>query len=93
MSASIKSAAKWPLGQRVEVEWRDSASRGTWDTLAEHRLRRGVGPCRSLGYLLTLDDDVVQLAQSQSAMTGMVSDTITIPRENVVRMKRLRGLR
>lgn len=87
-----KPRVKWPLGRRVEVEWRDSASRGGWDSPGAHRARRGVGPCRSLGYLLTMDKDVVQLAQSQSAMTGDVTDTVTIPRENVIRIKRLRGL-
>jgi hypothetical protein len=84
---------KWPLRARVEVEWRDSASRGGWDSVGNHRQRRQVGPCRSIGYLLTQDKDVVQLAQSMSSMTQDVNDTVTIPRENVIRMKRLDGLK
>lgn len=81
---------KWPLRERVEVTWRDSAARGSWRSVEEHRSLRGVGPIRSIGYLLTHDKDVVQIAQSQSAMTGECSDTVTIPRENVTKIKRLR---
>ncbi len=83
----------WPLKRRVEVEWRDSCARGGWDTTAEHQGKRGVGPCRSIGFLLQADKDVIQLAQSMSAMTGHVSDTITIPRENVVKMRTVRGMK
>lgn len=82
---------RWPLGRRVEVEWRDSASQGGWRSVKEQREQRGVGPMRSVGYVLIHDQDVVQLAQSMSGMTGHVSDTITIPRENITRMKTLTG--
>jgi hypothetical protein len=83
----------WPLSTRVEVEWRDSMSRGGWDTPEAHREKRGVGPIRSIGFLLQADKDIVQLAQSMSAVAGHVSDTITIPRENVVKMRTVRGMK
>lgn len=80
----------WPLWTRLEIEWRDSHSRGGWDSVKNHRAQRGVGPQRSIGYLLTKDKDVIQLAQSM-ATSGNVTDTITIPRENVTRITRLSG--
>jgi len=83
----------WPLKTRVEVEWRDSMSRGGWESAASHRSQRAVGPIRSIGFLLQSDKDVVQLAQSMSGLTGHVTDTITIPRENVVRMRKVRGMK
>jgi len=80
----------WPLSKKVEVEWRDSASRGGWQSVEEERGRCAVGPIRSLGYLLTSNKKVVQITQSMSGMTGDVADTITIPRENVIRIKHVR---
>ncbi len=82
--------SKRVLHKRVEVKWRDSASRGGWDEISAHRERREVGPVLSVGYLLSKDKDVVQLAQSQSLMTGQVTDTVTIPRENVIYIRKLR---
>lgn len=76
---------------RVEVEWRDSCSRGMWDSIEGHRKRNGVGPILSIGYLLQKTKQVVQLAQSHSVANDDVTDTITIPSENVVRMKRITG--
>lgn len=79
-----------PLRTKVEVTWRDSTSRGGWDTVASHRKRCDVGPCYSVGYLLTKNKDVVQLAQSQSSTNQDVNDTITIPREAIQKIRRLR---
>lgn len=81
---------QWPLRDRVEVEWRDSASRGGWRTPDDYKRANAVGPIRSMGYLLTQTKDIVQVAQTQSAMNGDISDVMTIPRENVLRIKRLR---
>ena len=79
-----------PLRSRVEVTWRDSCSRDGWDSVDRHRQRRGVGPILSIGYLLAKDKGVIQLAQSQSVMNGEVACTLTIPRECVVHVRRVR---
>lgn len=84
---------KWPLRSRVEVEWRDSQSMGRWDTADSYRSRRHLGPIRSIGYLLDLSDDCVSLIQSQSIGNGDVADCITIPREAVTRIRRVRGFK
>lgn len=81
---------KWPLTKRVEVEWRDSMSQGGWDKPESYHRRRTVGPCRSIGYLVRDDKGMLTLAQSLSAAAGDINDCITIPREAVVRLKRIR---
>ncbi len=90
MSQRKATEQKLPLRRRVEVTWRDSASRGGWDPVEYHRKQCGVGPVYSVGYLLQATKRVVQLAQSQSAMSGHVTDTITIPRENVIKLRTLK---
>lgn len=80
---------RYPLRNRIEVEWRDSHSHQGWDTTEGHRGNASVGPMRSIGYVLAKDRHIIQLAQSMSAITGHVADTITIPRENVIRMRRI----
>lgn len=85
-----KVVTKFPLSRRVEVDWRDSASRGGWDTVEHHRAYSKVGPMRSIGYLLKKDKDVIQLAQSMSSLTEHVADTVTIPRENITRIRTVR---
>lgn len=88
----MSSKTKWPLHRRVEVEWRDSASSGQWGSKKQYRKRReSVGPVRSIGYLLTHDKDVVQLVQSQSLGTRDITDAITIPRECVTKIRKLKG--
>ncbi len=81
------------IGDRVEVEWRDSASRGGWGSIEHHQQDRKVGPIRSIGYLLSMDEDVIQLYQSMSMNGGQVTDIITIPKENVVWTRRLKTKR
>ena len=63
-------------------------SRGGWDTVEAHQKQDGVGPMRSIGYLLKKTKDVVQLAQSMDSHTK-VSDTITIPREAVTHIREI----
>ncbi len=83
--------SKWPLNDRVEVQWRDSAQSGRgWDDVRVHRRDNGIGPIRSIGYLLSKNRDVVQLSQSISSMTGHTTAVITIPRENVPHIRRLK---
>ena len=90
MSQQKRAEPKLPRRRRVEVKWRDSASRGGWEPVEDHQKRCGVGPVYSVGYLLQATKRVVQLAQSQSAMSGHVTDTITIPRENVIKLRTLK---
>lgn len=84
-----KTQPKYPLAQCVEVEWRDSHSRGRWGTVDDYKRDVRIGPIRSIGYVLNLDDDVVQLAQTQSSVNGDVLDSITIPREAVRKIRRV----
>ncbi len=86
-----KERVTWPLKKRVEVLWRDSASQGGWNTPEGYRKKRHVGPCKSIGYLLEDSGRMLTLAQSQSGKGGDVSDCITIPREAVVRIRRVYG--
>lgn len=81
---------RWPLTVRVEVEWRDSVSTGGWNTVDHYKNNRSsVGPYRSIGYLIQCNKKIVQLAQSISGLTQDISDTITIPRACVIRMRRI----
>ena len=81
---------KWPLTHIYEVYWRDSCSNGGWRSVEAHRADCQVGPMRSIGYLLRKDTDVVQLVQSMSGETQHIADIITIPRENVTAIKKLK---
>lgn len=85
------SSTKWPLKRRVEVEWRDSHAMGGWHTPENYLKDRHIGPCRSIGYVLRADDRMVTLIQSQGKTSGAVADSITIPKENIIRMKRVSG--
>jgi hypothetical protein len=87
----MSQKSQWPLKRLVEVEWRDSCSHGGWNTVENHRKRCAVGPCRSIGYIMSDADRMLTLAQSQSAVNQDVTDIIAIPREAVVKIRRLKG--
>lgn len=78
----------WDL-PKVEVEWLDSASWGSW------RVRERIDQikpllCKSVGYLYKKDDEQLHLLQSVSPEADNASDGINIPRSCVKRIKRLR---
>ena len=75
----------------VEVEWRDSASFHGWGTTGYYD-ERGSDPsvCRTVGYLLKKDANEVFLVMSRSDNNN-VNDSMTIPRECVLRIRYLKG--
>lgn len=86
----MQKRVKWPVNHVYEVYWRDSCSSGGWKTLAEYRTDDKVGPMRSVGYLTKKDKHVVQLVQNMSSGTQHVADSMTIPRECVIVIKKLK---
>ena len=84
--------SKWPLRRIVEVDWIDAASRGRWQNADEHRKAATPIACRSVGYLLTSDSQRVTVIQSQGVL-GDVSDSMTIPRRMVLRMRTIGKVR
>ncbi len=76
---------KFPL---YEIEWDDAASDGKWSSLEYHR-DQGVAKCRSVGYLTVNEKTHVQVVQSVSHFGG-VTDSISIPRSSVTKMRKIR---
>lgn len=81
-------AKEFPLNSPVEVTWRDSASRGKWDTLEEYSKHEPC-PCRTVGYLLKQDKRFTVIVQSQHT-GGLVADSIAIPTACITRLRRLK---
>lgn len=76
----------------VEVTWYDThASGGGWRTVKEilHAGAASYYHCRSTGYLLYSDTRVVVLCQSLTE-DGRATDTVTIPKGCVKRIRSLR---
>jgi hypothetical protein len=71
----------------VEVTWIDSAFDRGWAKLAEKRAMT-VARCRTVGYLLDRDDDVIKLVQSLGDADS-AADGIAIPRVAVRSIRRL----
>jgi len=75
----------------VEVTWHDTHSEsGGWQE--PHLVARNVAApfvVRSVGFLLRADNKCVILAQTRTT-DGRVTDTITVPRGVVRRIKQLR---
>lgn len=81
---------QYPANVRVEVDWVDSASRGRWDSIENYR-KEVPAYCRSIGYLITKNKNVVILLQTQGCNTANDAlDAITIPRGCIQRIRRLR---
>jgi hypothetical protein len=90
MTTVASRKSRWPLAERVEVEFDDACSSGQWRTMADHRRDDGPSRCRSIGYLLERSSRCITLAQSQSRDTQNVADTMSIPRKAVIAIRRLR---
>jgi hypothetical protein len=84
------SKSRWPLLVRVEVEFVDACTRGTWSTLEEQRRESRPSRCRSIGYLVERTATHVTVAQSISSASQNVADTMSIPRRAVLSIKKLR---
>jgi hypothetical protein len=82
----------WPLQQLVEVEWDDSITDSSWASASDHRMAT-VGPHRSLGYLVRSDRVLIQVAQSMSAVTQHITDSLSIPRAAVRKIRSLGKVR
>lgn len=74
--------------RRIEVDWEDSGSAGGWESRKDSA-KKDVLLCRSIGYVIRSDEKCIILSQSQCAVGDRVSDTITIPRACVKRVRRL----
>ena len=88
----MKDKPKWPLRRIVEVDWLDATSRGRWKSVDEQRKETVPTVCRTVGYLLVSDRHRVSVAQSQGT-GGDATDTITIPRGMVQRMRTIGKVR
>lgn len=82
----------WPLNERIEVEWVDSCTNGVWAPFEHHLRASKPTTCRTIGYLLVMDNDKLVVAQSMSQTTFNISDTMAIPRSVIKKMKKLKGL-
>lgn len=73
----------------VEVVWDDAATSGRWLSLKTYIEDRGIVECRAVGYLTKKNAREIQVVQ-QISKEGDVSDSVTIPRSCVRRIRRLR---
>ena len=73
----------------VEITWVDARSKGGWSEPARYE-KDTVSICRSVGYVLSRDQERTVLIQSESDSTGNVSDAIAIPARCIKRVKRLK---
>ncbi len=80
----------WPLPVLVEIEWNDSiTTHNIWVELKDHPFQ-AVGPLKTVGYIVRSTRQVIEVAQSQSAVTQHFTDTMTIPRGAVRKVRRLK---
>lgn len=80
---------------RVEVEWIDSESQGSWHPLAQALAEAEPDPLhRTCGFLLAETERYVLVAlnyrDESDESRPMVSDTMRIPRSTVLALHRLR---
>ena len=83
------SKERFPLRDRVEVEWVDSAHCGGWASIDHKRRIQGVVTCRTVGYVLERTPEVLKLVMSQSNDAQDVADGMSIPRSVIKRVRRL----
>ena len=75
--------------QLVEVEWMDSCTDRGWHSREEYLKTIAVDRCRTAGYLLKSSRTSLTVVQSQSDLTGNLTDSITIPRSAVKSVRKL----
>ena len=79
----------------VEVEWIDSVRDGGWGKRTRYEAEAVVMKCRSAGYLLKANRQIVCIIQSlDEQKDGNATDSITIPRScvrSITKMTRLNG--
>ena len=77
----------------VEVGWLDSHGFGGWNTPEYYQEHAHVGPCRSVGYVLSHTRGkrgILILVQSGSDPVGDVHNSINIPHVAILWTRRLR---
>lgn len=74
------------LPKVVQVEWFDISSRSGWHEVHE---AKGNYKVISIGYLLSLDDNAVIIAQS-IAENDLLAASLTIPKVNVKKITRIK---
>lgn len=75
----------------VYVRWRDSSSTDAWQSSAAafERCNTTNLECESVGFLMEASRDRVTMCMSRGLDLELIGDTLTIPREAVVQIKRL----
>ena len=72
----------------VEVTWIDSAFHRGWGTLTEKQRDMRISHCRTVGYLLHRDADMLKIAQSLGD-DDSAADGIAIPAVAVTKVRTL----
>lgn len=82
--------------QIVEIEWEDSASDHGWMSTEEATGGRGTVACRSVGYLVRSDKDVVTVVQNRqnselhAGVVYRVGEAMSIPKSVIRRIRVLK---
>ena len=74
--------------RRLEVTWHDSSGKTGWARPNVGYPEKTPLTCQTIGYLLRRNKSIVSLAQSIDEQ-GKVNDVMTIPRQCVIRVRRL----
>ena len=65
----------------VYIEWEDAWTKWGWSHKDD--LTDGLFPCKTIGFLVSEDDDVVLVAPSYSDRNETYGDVANIPRANI----------
>lgn len=65
----------------VYIEWGDAWTK--WGWVSKDDLTDGLFPCKTIGFLVSEDDDVVRVSPSYSDRNDTYGDVLTIPRANI----------
>lgn len=78
---------------KVEITWIDSMTHSGWRDI-EEAMEKSVANCKTVGYILRKDEDMIVLAMSWSENAEQVSDVTCIPSvavEEIVELERVDG--
>ena len=64
----------------AEVHWTDSAARYGWEDFDDNHEALRLVACRTVGYIVRDDEDMLSLAQSLGDSNDTVNGAMTIPR-------------
>lgn len=80
--------AEYPLNKLMEIEWLDSATKGGWNHHDNYQEEAQTSLCKSVGYVLKDNKDMIVLVQTQS-VTQNVTDSIAVPKGCIVKVRKL----